>query len=141
MSLRYSIYKVQTCSQLLAEACLSYHTQFHLSRTFFKFFQISLSGFDSVFAVTSRRPEYLSTSFSICQELFSSFFKKFFQLLSSNLIKITYLNKTVKHFFEFLQILFSHLPPQRLPQQTALVEYQTIQYLSMPFSHFPKLFY
>ena len=48
LSLRYSIYKVQSRSRLTAEARLSYHSSFHLSRTFFKFFQISLSGFDSV---------------------------------------------------------------------------------------------
>jgi len=47
LSLRYSIYKVQT-AWLIAEARLSYHTQFHLSRTFFKYFQISLRRFDSV---------------------------------------------------------------------------------------------
>ena len=47
LSLRYSIYKVQV-AWLTAEAHLSYHTLFHLSRTFFKFFQISLSRFDSV---------------------------------------------------------------------------------------------
>ena len=78
LSLRYSIYKVQSRSRLTAEARLSYHTLFHLSRTFFKFFQIFSSRFDSVVRVTSRRLEHLTTSRSICQELFSSFFKFLF---------------------------------------------------------------
>ena len=104
LSLRYSIYKVQSRSRLTAEACLSYHTLFHLSRTFFKFFQISLSGFDSIFAVTSRRLGYISTSFFICQELFSSFsnffcFCSFSLSLADSLRILAQLSLFVKYYF------------------------------------------
>jgi len=103
LSLRYSIYKVQSLG-LTAEARLSYHTQFHLSRTFFKFFQISLSRFDSVVCVTSRRLEHLNTSDFICQELFSNSF----------------------HFLFDMPFFLS-------PPRTASVYYHLYHYLSIPF--------
>ena len=67
---RYSIYKVQCSVPLSRSACLYYHIKFHLSRTFFKFFQFFLRDFS---ACCSREQLcYVSTSVSICQALFSS---------------------------------------------------------------------
>ena len=111
MSLRYSIYKVQSRSRLTAEARLSYHTLFHLSRTFFKFFQIFSSRFDSVVRVTSRRLEHLITSRFICQELFSSFFKflfasVFFAALADSLHILPHPSPFVKYIFTFIAIFY-----------------------------------
>ena len=78
---RYSIYKVQCSLSLSRSAFTYYHIVFHLSRTFFKFFQISSCCFSY-----SRRPRgqlaYINTSSSICQYLFSIFFKKIREPLS-----------------------------------------------------------
>ena len=73
MSLRYSIYKVQTSLSALASAFAFYHTQFHLSRTFFKFFQIFLRDFSA--RCSREQLRYVSTSALICQALFSRFCK------------------------------------------------------------------
>ena len=73
MSLRYSIYKVQTSLSALASAFAFYHTQKHLSRTFFKFFQIFLRDFSA--RCSREQLCYDSTSVSICQALFSKTFK------------------------------------------------------------------
>ena len=50
-SLRYSIYKVQT--RFRKEALGLYHTQNHLSRTFFDLFQTFSTGFSSLAALVS----------------------------------------------------------------------------------------
>ena len=73
MSLRYSIYKVQTFLSLSLTAFAFYHTQFHLSRTFFKFFQIFPRDFSA--RCSREQLRHVSTSGSICQALFSSFCK------------------------------------------------------------------
>ena len=67
--------------------------------------------FLSVFVVR-RELLYVSTSFRICQELFSSFIKFFcavlrsgrFRRSSHNSIKIPHIISFVKNFFRFLQI-------------------------------------
>jgi len=83
LSLRYSIYKVQIRSLLQARlgslrTFICYHIFNHLSRTFFKFFQISFRC-----ALCSRISAFITqlfkftTFFSVCQELFH-FFSNFF---------------------------------------------------------------
>ena len=116
MSLRYSIYKVQTCSQLLAEACLSYHTQFHLSRTFFKFFQISLSRFDSVVCCHLAATR---ASYHIDFHLSTTFFK-FFKFLFDSILfpvprgQLAYISTSFSFCQASFYIIsdFFHLPDQ-----------------------------
>ena len=108
MSLRYSIYKVQTSLSALASAFAFYHTQFHLSRTFFKFFQIFLRDFSACCSCEQLR--YVSTSVAICQALFSRFCK----FLTDSLFlcvarrRLAYIS-TQSPFCQALFFVFSHL--------------------------------
>ena len=76
LSLRYSIYKVQTRFPLSRLACLLYHSSVTLSRTFFKFFHFSSLFFLSTATLADSLhmipppPPFVNTLFL----LFSTFF-------------------------------------------------------------------
>ena len=86
---------------------------------------------------------YYITSLSICQVLFSSFFKSFrdvrYCLSYSNFYIISLLFKFVKYFFKFFQIFFSVIPWLSLPffSASAFLLYHFQTSLSIPF---PKFF-
>ena len=105
LSLRYSIYKVQFAPHRFAVTAFElYHTQFRLSRTFFKFFQTFLRGF--LRSLLAEQPRYVSTSASICQALFQ-FFSSFFRICCfilsprGDLHILAYTPRFVKHYFPF----------------------------------------
>ena len=107
----YSIYKVQNSLSALAVSLFILAHSFPFVKNFFQVFP------NFVFAVLSRRsfeqPDYLSTSFEVCQEL----------------------------FFSSLQISlnFCFFP---LPSRTAPIYYHTTSLLSIPFFYlFPAFFF
>ena len=60
----------------LQKALLFYHISFLLSSAFFNFFKV-FSALDSLPASSSRKLDYLTTSASVCQVLFSDSFEPF----------------------------------------------------------------
>ena len=83
LSIRCLIFKVLSALRVSVRAFLLYHTRFALSSTFSDFFQ---NLFSFLTAPRLRQLYYCITSSSLCQELFSSFFKIFsFPLRSDRL--------------------------------------------------------
>ena len=85
-----------------ATASVFYHVVFALSRTFLTFFRRS-------FSVLFRRKQlwYFIMLFWVCQELFSSFFRRSFfssLFLTSNFCMIPFIFLFVNNFFYFFQV-------------------------------------
>ena len=78
LSIRCLIFKVLSALRVSVRAFLLYHTRFALSSTFSDFFKFFSKSFSFLTAPRLRQPYYCITSSSLCQELFSSFFKIFF---------------------------------------------------------------